>query len=138
MHEWNTQSLQLHRESITLQAGDSVLLSGARGLRLQATASPFPAEPLPLLWLTEEGEFDDVFLRPGDCHVLRGKGRMVATAWGPIGLRVVARARLPTPAMPSAATPCAPTLGVPAQRSRASADTHRADAAQLAPACCGV
>ena len=140
MHEWNTQSLQLRRESITLQAGDSVRLRGARGLRLQVMASPFPAEPLPLLWLTEEGEWDDVFLRPGDCHVLRGQGRMVATAWGAIGLRVVAKARMltpATPATPSAAAPCSPMSELPVQRSRAAADTHRSAAGQLPPACCG-
>ncbi len=137
MHEWNTQSLQLHRESITLQAGDSVHLSGARGLRLQVMASPFPAEPLPLLWLTEEGEWDDVFLRPGDCHVLHGQGRMVATAWGSIGLRVVAKARMLTPATPSAAAPCSPMSEPPVQRSRAATDTHRSAAGQLPPARCG-
>lgn len=99
MRKWNQKTPQLWREWIALQAGDSLLLRGARGLRVDATLSPFQAGRAPLLWLTEEGELDDVFLRPGDCHVLRGNGRMVATAWGPISLRVVkATAReLPSP-----------------------------------------
>lgn len=89
MHKWNTKSPQLRREWIVLQPGDSLLLRGARGLRVDAASSPCLAEQAPLLWLTEENERDDVFLRPGDCHVLRSNGRMVATAWGPISLRVV-------------------------------------------------
>ncbi|MBW4047931.1 MAG: DUF2917 domain-containing protein [Proteobacteria bacterium] len=115
MHGWNTKSLQLRREWISLQAGDSVLLRGARGLRLEATASPVPGEPFPLLWLTEEGELDDVFLRPGDFHVLRGNGSMVATAWGPISLRVLTSAPMATPATAPTADLSAPTQALPAQ-----------------------
>ncbi|MDE2255137.1 MAG: DUF2917 domain-containing protein [Betaproteobacteria bacterium] len=137
MHEWNTDLLQLRRESISLQAGDSVLLRGARGLRLEAMTSPVPGESFPLLWLTEEGELDDVFLRPGECHVLRGNGRMVATAWGPISLRVLTSARIATPTTAPTAGPSAPTRALPAQRSGGSADMHRPGTAHLPSACCG-
>ena len=137
MREWNTRSLQLHRESISLQAGDSVLLRGARGLRLEATAPPFAGGPLPLLWLTEEGELDDVFLHPGDCHVLRGNGRMVATAWGPISLRVLASARIAAPVIAPTADLSAPSQALPAQRSGGPADMHRPGTVHLPPACCG-
>jgi Protein of unknown function (DUF2917) len=137
MREWNTKSLQLRRESISLQAGDSVFLRGARGLRLEATTSPVPGESLPLLWLTEEGELDDVFLRPGDCHVLRGNGRMVATAWGPISLRVLTSARIATPATAPTTSLSAPIRALPAQRSGGSAEMHRPGTAHLPSACCG-
>jgi hypothetical protein len=90
MREWNREALQVQRAWVALQTGDSLLLRGALGLRVEATTPPCPGQQAPLLWLTEEGEADDVFLRPGESHVLRGRGRMVASAWGPINLRVVA------------------------------------------------
>ena len=90
MRKWNTETLQVQRAWVALQTGDSLLLRGALGLRVEAAAPPCLGRQAPLLWLTEEGEADDVFLRPGESHVLRGRGRMVASAWGPIHLRVVA------------------------------------------------
>lgn len=90
MREWNIEALQVRRAWVELQTGDSLLLRGAFGLRVEAASPPCQGQLAPLLWLTEEGEADDVFLRPGESHVLRGRGRMVASAWGPINLRVVA------------------------------------------------
>jgi hypothetical protein len=90
MRTWNTEALQVQRAWVALQTGDSLLLRDALGLRVEAAAPPCLGRQAPLLWLTEEGEADDVFLRPGESHVLRGRGRMVASAWGPINLRVVA------------------------------------------------
>ncbi|NNM64445.1 MAG: DUF2917 domain-containing protein [Burkholderiales bacterium] len=92
MREWNQDTLQVQRAWVALQTGDSLLLRGAPGLRVEAAAPPCSGQQAPLLWLTEEGEADDVFLRPGESHVLRGRGRTVASAWGPINLRVVALA----------------------------------------------
>ena len=150
MREWNIRSLQLRREWIALQAGDSMLLRGARGLRVDATLSPFQAGRAPLLWLTEEGELDDVFLRPGDCHVLRGNGCMVATAWGPISLRVVKASvrEMPSPAgaaadagafdMMLALAPRSDVQpgGRPAMRPEMAGGIDQA-ASRLPTACCG-
>ncbi|OZB43161.1 MAG: hypothetical protein B7X46_13015 [Thiomonas sp. 15-66-11] len=146
MREWNATPLRLRREWIALQAGDSMLLRGARGLRVEATPSPFPAEPAPLLWLTEEGALDDVFLRPGDSHVLRGNGRVVATAWGPISVRVVKAAvrgmAYPTPPAIAAGGPGAIALPAPRPDGRPAmqAETRGGPclaAPRLPPACCG-
>ncbi len=96
MREWNQDTLQVQRAWVALQTGDSLLLRGAPGLRVEAAAPPCSGQQAPLLWLTDEGEPDDVFLRPGESHVLRGRGRVVASAWGPINLRVVAATSLAT------------------------------------------
>ncbi|OIQ89541.1 hypothetical protein GALL_285670 [mine drainage metagenome] len=146
MREWNATPLQLRREWIALQAGDSLLLRGARGLRVEATPSPFPAEQAPLLWLTEEDELGDVFLRPGDSHVLRGNGRMVATAWGPISVRVVKAAvrgmTCPTPPAVAAGGSRALPLPAPRPDGRPAMQAERRGGPchaepRLPPACCG-
>ncbi|MHB1669272.1 MAG: DUF2917 domain-containing protein [Thiomonas sp.] len=152
MREWNTDTLQVQRAWVALQTGDSLLLRGALGLRVEAAAPPCPGQNAPLLWLTEEGEPDDVFLRPGESHVLRGRGRMVASAWGPINLRVVAATSPAASAMVANARPSpvavdaasmwqAPQTGQAGMATRPFAGTMAAQApsreAGLPAACCG-
>lgn len=90
MHLWNGSHAELERAWIQLDDGDSLRLSGARDLRIQASASTGAGagSRAPHLWLTESGRSEDVFLRPGDSHRVRGNGRVIATAFGPIRLRV--------------------------------------------------
>lgn len=86
MREWNDAGMAVERRWITLNEGDSLRLHGVAGLRVQVAALSTAA--VPLLWLTEEGEADDVFLRAGDVHTLRRAGRVVASAWAPLRVRV--------------------------------------------------
>lgn len=108
MHWTNANSARVERAWTSLEVGDLLMLRGARGCTVEATA-PRNAlgGPPPLLWLTEQGELEDVFLRPGERHVLRRDGLVVVGAWGPIGVRVVpktsAAERAPSLLVPSVA-----------------------------------
>ena len=66
MRGWNDAGMAVERRWITLNEGDTLRLHGAAGLRVQVAALSTAA--VPLLWLTEEGEADDVFLRAGVIH----------------------------------------------------------------------
>ena len=85
----NEQTLRVERSRITLFDGDSLHLRKHAGAELRAYTSADAAERPGRLWITEEGEPQDVFLEPGQAYRLRGQGRAVATAWGPLQLRVV-------------------------------------------------
>lgn len=85
----NEQSLRVQRNSIRLSDGDSLHLRKRAGTLLHVYADARPGGESGLLWITEEGCLDDVFVRPGQCHAVRGRGRVVATAWGPLQLRVL-------------------------------------------------
>ena len=72
--------IAVQREWLALQPGDTLALRGATGTRLQlATATPGDARVR--VWLTEEGQPDDVFLHPGDSYAVRGGGRVLLTVW---------------------------------------------------------
>jgi hypothetical protein len=85
----NEQTLRVERSRINLFDGDSLHLRKHAGAELRAYTSAEAAERPGMLWITEEGEPQDVFLEPGQAYRLRGQGRAVATAWGPLQLRVV-------------------------------------------------
>ena len=85
----NDQTLRVERNRIHLLDGDSLHLSRHAGAQLRAYTSAELAERPGMLWITEEGEPEDVFLHPGEAYRLRGQGRVVATAWGAVQLRVV-------------------------------------------------
>lgn len=91
MMQWtNASATRVERAWTALEIGDLLVLRGAQGCTVAARAPRDRGDgPQPLLWLTEEGELDDVFLRPGERHVLRRGGLVVASAWGPIGVRVL-------------------------------------------------
>ncbi|WP_079418569.1 DUF2917 domain-containing protein [Thiomonas intermedia] len=97
--------VSIQRDWIDLQLGDSLSLRRAAGQSLRIESARAPASPCsdPCLWLTEEGQPEDVFLRDGEAYVVRGSGRVVMTVW-----RGTARVRLndaaaprPQPARPS-------------------------------------
>ena len=106
MRNWNDGELAVERRWITLNEGDSLRLRGAAGMRVQVAALATAAAPL--LWLTEEGETDDVFLSAGDVHTLRRAGRVVASAWAPLRVRVA-------PAVAVSAAPAPRCVGVMAR-----------------------
>ncbi len=85
----NDHTLRVERNRISLLDGDSLHLNKHAGAQLRAYTCAEVAERPGLLWITEEGEADDVFLRPGEAYRLRGQGRVVATAWGAVQLRVM-------------------------------------------------
>ena len=85
----NDQTLRVERSRISLFDGDSLHLRKHAGAQLRAYTSADAAECPGMLWITEEGEPEDVFLRPGEAYRLRGQGRVVATAWGAVQLRLV-------------------------------------------------
>lgn len=87
----NEQTMRVERNRINLLDGDSLHLCKHVGAELRAYTPPTrdAAERPGLLWITEEGEAEDVFLRPGEAYRLRGEGRVVATAWGALQLRVL-------------------------------------------------
>ena len=94
MMQWtNANATRIERAWTSLEVGDRLVLRGAQGCTV-AVSMPrhLGDEPPPLLWLTEQGELDDVFLRPGDRYVLRRNGLVVASAWGPVDVRVVSAA----------------------------------------------
>ena len=92
MRSGNDADVAVERRWIALNEGDSLRLQRAGGMRVQVAA--LSTEAAPLLWLTEEGEADDVFLRDGEGHTLRGAGCVVASAWAPLRVRVTPRAAL--------------------------------------------
>ena len=98
MRNGNDAELAVERRWIALGEGDTLRLHGAAGMRVQVEA--VSAGEAPLLWLTEEGEADDVFLRAGEVHTLRRAGRVVASAWAPLRVRVAKCASA------AAAAPC--------------------------------
>ncbi len=110
MRRGNDAELAVERRWIALNEGDTLRLRGARGLRVQVAA--LAGGEAPLLWLTEEGEIDDVFLRAGDVHTLRRAGRVVASAWAPLRVRVAPVAAVAT-VTAVATTPCRAAIAAP-------------------------
>ena len=108
MMQWtNASAARVERAWTTLEIGDLLVLRGAQGCTVAASAPRHVGEgPPPLLWLTEQGELEDVFLRPGEQHRLRSRGLVVASAWGAVGVRVVPAAA----ASGKAAAPLRPVL----------------------------
>ncbi len=86
----NDEQVRVQRQRLALLDGDSLYLRGRAGSQLHVYAEARPEDGPGLLWVTEEGYADDVFLAPGECHVLRGRGLVVATAWGSLQVRVAA------------------------------------------------
>ncbi len=75
--------VSIQRDWIELQPGDSLTLRNAAGqsVRLES-AQTLASRPGPVrVWLTEEGQPDDVFLHAGDGYTVRGSGRVVLTVW---------------------------------------------------------
>ncbi len=103
MRNENDAEVAVERRWIALDEGDTLRLRGACGLRVQVEA--LAGAEAPLLWLTEEGEVDDIFLRAGDVHTLRRAGRVVASAWAPLRVRVAPRAAV-AKAPSATAAPC--------------------------------
>ncbi len=91
MMQWtNEGATRIERAWTTLEIGDRLMLRAAQGCTVAAAAPRHVDDGAPpLLWLTEQGEPDDVFLRPGELHVVRRGGLVVASAWGPIDVRVM-------------------------------------------------
>jgi hypothetical protein len=85
----NDKTMRVQRSRISLHDGDSVYLRKHAGAELRVYSCSEAGAPQALLWITEEHEADDVFLRAGECHVLRGNGSVIATAWAGLQLRVV-------------------------------------------------
>jgi hypothetical protein len=87
--------VSIQRNWIELQPGDSLTLRNAAGqsVRLESAQTLAP-QPGPVrVWLTEEGQPDDVFLHAGDGYTVRGSGRVVLTVWcGAARLRLGASA----------------------------------------------
>lgn len=84
----NDGKLRVERKRISLLDGDSLHLRASAGTELRVYGDPSPCERPAMLWVTEEGCFEDVFVLPGQCHVVRGRGRVVATSWGVLQVRV--------------------------------------------------
>ena len=75
--------VSIQRDWIELQPGDSLTLRNAAGqsVRLES-AQTLASRPGPVrVWLTEEGQPDDVFLHAGNSYTVRGSGRVVLTVW---------------------------------------------------------
>ncbi|MDY0330866.1 MAG: DUF2917 domain-containing protein [Thiomonas sp.] len=75
--------VSIQRDGIELQTGDSLTLRHAAGLSVRLEAAQVPApQPDPVrVWLTEEGQPDDVFLHAGEGYTVRGCGKVVLTVW---------------------------------------------------------
>ncbi|MBN8449273.1 MAG: DUF2917 domain-containing protein [Candidatus Accumulibacter sp.] len=58
--------LDLYKSELCLTDNAPIRLLSARGVRITCTAG--------LVWLTIEGEAGDVFLAPGQSHLVRGRG----------------------------------------------------------------
>lgn len=84
----NDSKLRVQRKRISLLDGDSLYLRASAGTELRVYGDPSPGERPAMLWVTEEGCFEDVFVLPGQCHVVRSRGRVVATSWGVLQVRV--------------------------------------------------
>jgi hypothetical protein len=63
---------KIGRNTMTLAAGDVVTLFRPRGLRFASCRG--------VLWLTIDGERDDVILQPGESMVARGNAAIVVSA----------------------------------------------------------
>ncbi len=64
----------LHNGELCLADNAPVRLSRARGVRVTCTAGR--------VWLTVEGETGDIFLRPGESHVIATDGLALLEALG--------------------------------------------------------
>lgn len=124
----NENTLRVQRNRIGLLDGDSLHLRKHAGAELRVDSAVASGATRGLLWITEEGELDDVFLRPGERYRMRGQGRVVATAWGDLQLRLLSardvareereerearqRDRMPqVPRQPTAGLGCGGALG---------------------------
>jgi Protein of unknown function (DUF2917) len=74
--------LQIDRETqtATLRKGQLLALDGRHGLRIDCRAGS--------LWITEDGEPDDVVLEAGQSHSVSGRQRVLVQALGPARLAV--------------------------------------------------
>ncbi|MDE2121359.1 MAG: DUF2917 domain-containing protein [Betaproteobacteria bacterium] len=90
----NDSKLRVQRKRISLLDGDTLQLRASAGAELQVSAGATPDERPAMLWVTEEGCFEDVFVLPGQSHVVRGNGRVMATAWGVLQVRVASAAEV--------------------------------------------
>ena len=66
--------LDLYKSELCLTDNAPIRLLSARGVRITCTAG--------LVWLTVEGEAGDVFLTPGQSHLVRGRGLGLLEAIG--------------------------------------------------------
>jgi hypothetical protein len=75
--------VSIQRDWTLLRPGDSLMLRNAAGQSVQLeSAQTLASQPGPVrVWLTEEGQPDDVFLHAGDGYTVRGPGRVVLTVW---------------------------------------------------------
>ena len=103
----NDHNVRVQRNRVGLLDGDSLYLRDRPGTELRVHVDEHaPAGSRPaLLWVTEEGCLDDVFLAPGQCHVVRGRGRVVATAWGALQVRVAGPGELAAEALETGGRP---------------------------------
>lgn len=66
--------LDLYHSELCLAHNAPIRLLSARGVLVTCTAG--------LLWLTVEGEAGDIFLAPGESHLVRGRGLALLEAIG--------------------------------------------------------
>jgi hypothetical protein len=66
--------LDLYKSELCLTDNAPIRLLSARGVRITCTAG--------LVWLTVEGEAGDIFLAPGQSHLVRGRGLGLLEAIG--------------------------------------------------------
>jgi hypothetical protein len=66
--------LDLYHSELCLAHNAPIRLLSAKGVVVTCTAG--------LLWLTVEGEAGDIFLAPGDSHLVRGRGLALLEAIG--------------------------------------------------------
>ena len=66
--------LDLYKSELCLTDNAPIRLLSARGVRITCTAG--------LVWLTIEGEAGDIFLAPGQSHLVRGRGLGLLEAIG--------------------------------------------------------
>lgn len=67
-------NLESHQQEISLTHNTPVPIPSPRGVRVSCTAG--------VLWLTVEGESGDVFLTPGDSHLIGARGLALVEAIG--------------------------------------------------------
>jgi hypothetical protein len=74
--------LQIDRETraATLRKGQLLALDGRQGLRIDCREGS--------LWITQDGEPDDVVLEAGQSHSVSGRQRVLVQALGPARLAV--------------------------------------------------
>jgi hypothetical protein len=66
--------LDLYKSELCLTENAPIRLLSAHGVRITCTAG--------LVWLTIEGEAGDIFLAPGQSHLVRGRGLGLLEAIG--------------------------------------------------------